>query len=286
MIKFSHSIFALPFAIMAMFMAGRHLPGGHPTLGQGLLIVACMVFARSAAMTFNRLSDAAIDARNPRTATRPLPAGRISARAAWSFLIACCALFVVSCCGFWWLDGNRWPAILSIPVLMLLCAYSYTKRFTHHSHFLLGAAIGLSPVAAWLAIHPPSVGWPALALMAAVSFWIGGFDIIYACQDIEVDRREALRSLPAMLGTAKALWIARGAHVLAVVFLLILWRVGALGTLYLVGVAAVALLLLIENSLVRAGDLSRVNLAFFTVNGVIGVLLGVTAVTDILLTVN
>jgi 4-hydroxybenzoate polyprenyltransferase len=265
-------------------MAGRHLPGGHPTLGQGLLIVACMVFARSAAMTFNRLADATIDARNPRTATRPLPVGRISARAAWSFWIACCALFVVSCCGFWWLYGNRWPAALAIPVLMLLCGYSYTKRFTHHSHFLLGAAIGLSPVAAWLAIHPPSIGWPVLALMAAVSFWIGGFDIIYACQDIEVDRREALYSLPARLGPAGALWIARAAHVLTVVFLLILWRVGGLGTLYLVGVASVALLLLIENSLVRAGDLSRVNLAFFTVNGVIGVLLGVAAVTDILLT--
>jgi 4-hydroxybenzoate polyprenyltransferase len=286
MIKFSHSLFALPFAIMAMFMAGRHLPGGHPSLGQGLLIVACMVLARSAAMTFNRLADAAIDARNPRTANRPLPTGRISIRAAWFFLAACCLLFVFCCCGFWWLDGNRWPAALSIPVLMLLCGYSYTKRFTRHSHFLLGAAIGLSPVAAWLAIHPPTLGWPALALMAVVVFWIGGFDIIYACQDIDVDRRDALHSLPAKLGTAKALWIARGAHVLTVAILLILWRIGGLGTLYLVGVGAVALLLLIENSLVRAGDLSRVNLAFFTVNGVIGVLLGVAAVTDILLTTN
>jgi len=283
MIKFSHSVFALPFAILAMFMAGRSLPGGHPTVGQGMLIVACMILARSVAMTFNRLADAAIDARNPRTRSRPLPAGRISPRAARVFLGACSCGFVVSCGGFWLLDHNLWPLALSVPVLLLLCGYSYTKRFTRWSHFCLGFAIGASPMAAWLAIHPASLGWPAVVLMGAVLFWIGGFDIIYACQDVDVDRRQGLHSLPARMGPARALWLARLSHLLAVALLLLLWRVGDLGTLYLVGVGAVALLLLIENSLVRANDLSRVNLAFFTVNGAIGVLLGLAGVTDVLL---
>jgi 4-hydroxybenzoate polyprenyltransferase len=283
MVKFSHSLFALPFAVMAMFMAGRNLEGGLPTWWQGLLIVSCMVLARSVAMTFNRIADAAIDARNPRTRNRAIPAGEISVRSARAFLAVCSCGFVISCGGFWLLEHNRWPLLLAIPVLLVICGYSYTKRFTRWSHFYLGICIGFSPAAAWLAIHPASFGLPACVLMGAVLFWIGGFDIIYACQDVEADRSAGLHSLPLRAGLSQALWTARLCHLLTVGFLLLLWRVGGLGSLYLVGVAVVAVLLVIENALVRADDLSRVNLAFFTVNGVVSVVLGLAAVADVLL---
>ena len=283
MIKFSHSVYALPFALMATFMAGRNLPGGHPTWIQIVLIAACMIFARSTAMTFNRIVDAKIDARNPRTQSRAIPAGTISMRSANLFLGAGAFGFVLACGGFWLTDRNRWPMMLAIPVLIYLCGYSYTKRFTRWSHFYLGSAIALSPVAAWLAIHPASVGWPAAILMATVTLWIGGFDIIYACQDIEVDRREGLHSLPSRLGPAGALWIARAAHVLTVCLLIVLWRVGGLGILYLCGVGAVAILLLVENCLVHPNDFSKVKLAFFTMNGLVSLLLGVAAVADVLI---
>jgi 4-hydroxybenzoate polyprenyltransferase len=172
---------------------------------------------------------------------------------------------------------------LAVPVLVYVCFYSYTKHFTQWSHFVLGSAIAFSPVAAWLAVHPQSVGWPAVILMAAVTLWIGGFDVIYACQDIDVDRRDGLRSLPARLGAAKALWIARASHAATVALLVLLAAVSGLGWLYLAGVAAVAVLLLTENLLVRKDDFSRVNLAFFTVNGVVSILLGAVAVADVIL---
>jgi len=283
MIKFSHSVFALPFAVMAMFMAGRNLEGGHPTWWQGLLIVACMVLARSVAMTFNRIVDAAIDARNPRTKDRAIPSGEITAGSARLFLAVCSCGFVMSCGGFWLLDRNYWPLLLSIPVLLVIFGYSYTKRFTRWSHFYLGVAIGFSPAAAWLAIDPGSFGLTACVLMAAVLFWIGGFDVIYACQDVEADRSAGLHSLPLRAGLSQALWTARLSHVLTVALLVLLWRIGGLGTLYLIAVAAVAVLLLVENALVRTDDLSRVNAAFFTVNGAVSVLLGLAAVADVLL---
>lgn len=283
MVKFSHSIFALPFAIMAAFLAGRHRTSGLPGMGQLSLIVICMVAARSAAMTFNRIVDARIDAGNARTAGRPLPTGRISVRQARTFFIACCGAFMAACAGFFWLDANLWPLVLSVPVLAYLCFYSYTKRFTQWSHLVLGSAIALSPVAAWVAIHPASIGWPVVLLAAAVTCWIGGFDIIYACQDVGPDRRNGLYSLPARTGVAHALWIARGLHVLTVGLLAALAPLASLGWLYGVGAATVALLLLVENLLVRADDLSRINLAFFTVNGIVSLLLGAAAVADILL---
>ncbi len=283
MIKLSHSVFALPFALIATFLAGRERPAGHPGAGQLLLIVLCMVAARSAAMTFNRIVDAAIDARNPRTADRPLPAGTIRRDQAVAFFVGCCLVFAAGCAGFLIADDNPWPLVLAGPVLAYLCFYSYTKRFTRWSHFVLGSAIALSPPAAWIAIHPASIGWPAVVLAAAVTLWIGGFDIIYACQDVEPDRRDGLHSLPARLGIGPALWIARGAHALTVVLLAALGPLAALGRLYYGGVAAVAVLLLVENLLVRADDLSRVNVAFFTVNGIISLLLGACAIGDVML---
>ena len=168
-------------------------------------------------------------------------------------------------------------------MLAYLCFYSYTKRFTRWSHFVLGSAIALSPPAAWFAIHPASLGWPAVILLASVTLWIGGFDIIYACQDIASDRADGLFSLPARLGAGPALWIARAAHAATVVLLVALMPTAGLSWLYGIGAAAVALLLLIENAMVRADDLSRVNIAFFTVNGVVSLLLGALGIADCLL---
>lgn len=289
MVKFSHSVFALPFALMATFLAARaaHAAGDAarpwPSAVQIGLIIGCMVAARSAAMTFNRIVDVRLDARNPRTAGRALPAGTISMRQALLFLGGASALFVVFCGGFWVLQNNPVPLALSLPVLFYLCFYSYTKRFTQWSHFVLGSAIAFSPVAAWLAIHPASVGWPAVVLMGAVTCWIGGFDIIYACQDVAVDRAEGLFSLPARWGTARALWFARAAHAVTFGLLLALGLLTDLSGLYVGGVLAVGGLLLVENLLVRADDLSRVNLAFFTLNGCVSVLLAGLTIADLLL---
>lgn len=289
MVKFSHSVFALPFALMAVFLAARAaMRAGdasrpYPGLVQICLVVLCMVAARSAAMTFNRIADAAIDSRNPRTAGRPIPAGTISRGQAWAFLFGSSSLFVLGCAGFHFLDSNPWPLVLALPVLAYLFLYSYAKRFTRWSHFLLGSAIALSPVAAWLAIHPASLGWPALILMGAVTCWIGGFDIIYACQDIDIDRREGLFSLPSRLGPARALRIARTAHAVTVCLLVLLAPAADLGWIYGAGVVLVALLLAIENALVAPDDFSHVNLAFFTVNGIISVLLGLLTIADCLL---
>ncbi len=282
MVKLSHSVFALPFAMIATFLAARNIEGRvAPYWGQLALIVVCMVGARSTAMTFNRIADAALDARNPRTAGRPLPAGLLTRRAAWAMLAFSVALFIAGCVGFHTFYDNPWPLRLALPVLAVLCFYSYTKRFTRWSHVYLGAAIGLSPLAAWIAIHPATVGLPAVLLMAAVTCWIGGFDIIYACQDIDVDCREGLHSLPSRVGPAAALWIARGLHAVCVCVLIALGQVSGLGVYYYAGVAAAAVLLLIENCLVHPGDYSRVNLAFFTLNGVVSIVLATAAIVDV-----
>ncbi|UCD27771.1 MAG: UbiA family prenyltransferase [Planctomycetota bacterium] len=289
MIKFSHSVFALPFALMATFLAARSAhragdaPRHYPSIMQLILIIACMVTARSVAMTFNRIIDADVDARNPRTNSRAIPTGIISKTQATIFLLAAAGAFILCCAGFWWLDGNLFPITLSLPVLGYLCLYSYTKRFTNWSHFVLGSAIALSPVAAWLAIHPASVGSPAVVLLFTVTLWIGGFDIIYACQDIQIDQAEKLFSLPSHIGPARALWIARLAHLGTIVLLVILMPLANLGWLYGIGVGMVAILLLIENALVRADDFSKINLAFFAVNGIISIVLGILAIIDCLL---
>jgi len=283
MIKFSHSIFALPFALIATMLAARGQPGGIPRIGQFVLIVLCMVAARSFAMTFNRMADADIDARNPRTAGRPIPAGRIDARSARRFLIAAAALFMLGCAGFYVLYQNWLPLALGAPTLACLAAYSLAKRFTVAAHFILGGVIGFAPTAAWIAIDPGSLGPPAAWLTGAVLLWIAGFDIIYACQDFDVDRREGLFSIPSRLGIARALWISRACHLATV---LCFWRLGLsihAGTIYWAGLAITGLLLAIEQSVVRANDLSRVNLAFFTLNGCVSVLFAALTIADVLL---
>jgi len=283
MVKLSHSIFAMPFALIGAFLAGRGLTGrGVPEWGQLGLIVVCMVAARSVAMTFNRIVDAAIDARNPRTANLPLPAKALSTSAAWVMLAIAGLTFAIGCLGFFVVYRNTWPILCSGPVLLFLCGYSFTKRFTRWSHFYLGIALALSPLAAWLAINPETVGIATLLLVIAVTCWVGGFDIIYACQDIECDRREGLFSLPSRIGPARALWIARASHAASLVALIALGSVAGLGTLYAIGVGIAAVLLAVENSLVRPGDYSKINLAFFTINGVVSIALGALTIADIL----
>ncbi len=284
MIKISHSIFALPFALMGAFLAARNIEGhAWPYPGQLGLIVVCMVTARSVAMTFNRIVDAGIDARNPRTEGRPIPTGRITVTAAWTMLALAAITFGVSCLGFHIFYDNTWPVLLSGPVLIYLCGYSLTKRFTKWSHYYLGSALALAPPAAWIAIHPGSFGYPALVLGAAVLFWVAGFDIIYACQDIESDRRDGLHSLPSRVGPAAALWIARGSHALAIVALVALGVSTGMGLIYAIGVTLAAILLCVENALVRPGDYSRVGVVFFTVNGIVSIVLASSAIADVLI---
>jgi len=235
-------------------------------------------------MTFNRIVDSQIDGRNPRTAGRPLPAGRLSRSAAWVMFVLSAATFGIGCLGFAVFFDNTWPILLSGPVLVYLCGYSLTKRFTRWSHVVLGSAIALSPAAAWIAIHPASFGLPAGLLCGAVMLWIAGFDVIYACQDIDIDRREGLYSLPATLGPRRALWIARGFHLVAVTALAGVGLLLHLRTSYFVGVALVACLLLVENLLVHPGDYRRVNAAFFTMNGAVSLVWAAAAILDLALT--
>jgi 4-hydroxybenzoate polyprenyltransferase len=261
MIKFSHSIFALPFALASAAMASagrmpwRELPW----------IVVAMVGARSAAMGFNRLADQAIDARNPRTASRELPRGVLSRSEVWAF-VALSALALVGAAAML----NPLCFVLSPVALLIVLGYSYTKRFTSGSHLVLGLALGIAPVGAWLAVRARFDLAPVV-LALAVLCWVAGFDTIYSCQDVDFDRREGLRSLPALLGTRRALAAARLLHVLAVALLASLFVLVPLHPVYLAGVAAVAALLVYEHSLVSPDDFSRVNAAFFTVNGWISI---------------
>lgn len=282
MVKLSHTIFALPFALVAAFLAARHLGDRHwPASSQLILIVVCMVGARSAAMTFNRIVDAGIDARNPRTEARPLPSSRLSMTAAWVMWALSAVVFAAGCLGFALWHRNTWPILLSGPVLVFLCGYSFAKRFTPWSHYWLGAGLALAPAAAWVAIAPNSLGWSTAVLMGVVVCWVGGFDIIYACQDIDADHREGLFSLPSSVGASSALWVARFSHGLAFSGLVVLGVLEHLGTVYAVGVAAAALLLLVENFLVRPGDYRHVNVAFFTLNGMVSLVLACATIIDL-----
>lgn len=286
LIRFSHTLFALPFALLAAAMAWTakaHDSGPAFSWRELAGILVCMVGARSAAMTFNRLVDDKIDAQNPRTATRHLPAGLVSRRAAWALTAASSTLFVGGTLLFL---PNWLPLALSIPVLSFLCGYSFAKRFTSLSHFWLGGALMLAPICAWIAIRgqsvlaAPSDLLPAVLLGFGVLLWVAGFDIIYACQDEEFDRRHGLHSIPARLGVAKALRVAALCHTGTIIVLAALPLVYPhLGWLYWTGLAAVAGLLAFEHWLVRPDDLSRVNAAFFQVNAVIG--LGLLAVSTL-----
>jgi 4-hydroxybenzoate polyprenyltransferase len=266
MIRFSHTIFALPFALLSATLAWQEVAFRWLDL-VGILL--CMVFARSAAMAFNRLMDRDVDALNPRTAKRHLPAGLLTPAAVWTFTILCTVGFVASTLLF----RNPWPLYLSVPVLAFVCAYSLTKRFTSLSHFWLGASLCLAPVAAWIAIVGLEKLQAPVVLGLAVMFWVAGFDIFYACQDVDFDRQARLRSVPAAIGVPASLRVAAGCHAVMVALLLALYWAAAphLGWIYLLGIAAVAVLLIYEHWLVRPDDLSRVNQAFFHVNGVISV---------------
>ncbi len=269
MIRFSHTLFALPFAFLSAALAWQE----HPFHWLDLLgIVLCMVFARSVAMAFNRLADRKFDAVNPRTAGRHLPSGKLTPATVWVFTILCAAGFVASTALFL-LSGNPWPIVLSVPVLLFICAYSYTKRFTALSHFWLGGSLLLAPLAAWIAIRGLEDLAAPLVLGLAVLFWVAGFDIFYACQDVEFDRRARLASVPARLGVPASLRMALVCHAIMVGLLFALYWAAAphLGKIYLAGVMGVAALLAYEHWLVRPDDLSRVNQAFFQVNGIISV---------------
>ncbi|HEX3724715.1 MAG TPA: UbiA-like polyprenyltransferase [Pirellulales bacterium] len=289
MIRFSHTLFALPFALLAAVMAWTAGARGEPPVAwrpQELLgIVLCMVTARSAAMAFNRIADRRLDEHNPRTRLRHLPAGTLSvASVAWLAVFSSLA-FIAATLLFL---PNRLPIYLSLPVLLFLLAYSFTKRFTAAAHFWLGAALMLSPVSAWIAIRGPQVEahpddlLPALLLGAAVLLWVAGFDIIYACQDYDFDRAAGLHSVPVRLGVRGALLLAGACHLGMVLLLAILPLFYPWGWIYDLGIAAVALLLAYEHWLVRPDDLSRVNVAFFQVNAVVSIGLFVVGSLDLL----
>lgn len=275
MIKFSHTLFALPFALMGGVLAvsrpGVAVAGVRPWVGIGL----CMVGARSAAMAFNRIVDARIDAANPRTAGRHIPAGLLKTSGVAVFTVAACLIFVVGTALF--LPENPWPLRLSVPVLAWLLGYSLAKRFTSLAHVWLGIALGMAPAAAWVAFRGELTLEPVL-LGLAVSFWVAGFDIFYACQDFEFDRAAGLHSIPARFGIDRSLKIAAALHACMIVALIALGLAMPLGTMYFAGLATVAGLLFYEHRLVRPDDLSQVNKAFFQVNIVISMgLLAVTA---------
>jgi len=266
MIKFEHSVFALPFALTGALLAARYAGPGWPQWRQIGWIVVAMVGARSAAMTMNRIADLEYDRRNPRTAGRPLVTGVLTLRFAWTFTILASAVLVVAA---WQL--NRLALLLSPVALAALFTYSYSKRFTAYSHLVLGFCLGMAPAAAWIAITG-ALDWRMLVLCAAVTLWVAGFDVLYALQDVDFDRRAGLHSIPEKFGVRRALGMARAMH--AAVVVLLAWLAWSFHLAWpaWAGVAAVAALLVYEQSLVAPDDLSRLDAAFFTTNGFISIL--------------
>jgi 4-hydroxybenzoate polyprenyltransferase len=273
MIKWEHSIFALPFALCGAMLAA----GGLPVLRQLAWIIVAMISARSAAMAFNRVADAALDAANPRTRTRALPAGTLSPAFVTTFVVVSCAMFILAASQL-----NRLAFALSPVALAVVLLYSYTKRFTRWSHLVLGFSLGIAPAAAWIAVRG-SLDPRILLLTAAVTFWVGGFDVLYACQDYEFDRQSGLHSIPRYIGIDGALAVARGFHVVMLLLLIALVIVFGLGKIAIAGVIAVALLLTYEHTLISPRDLSKLNAAFFTMNGVISVVFFAFVAADLLL---
>jgi 4-hydroxybenzoate polyprenyltransferase len=272
MIKWEHSIFALPFALCGAMLAASGIPTAHHLLW----IIVAMVAARSAAMAFNRLADAGIDAANPRTRMRALPAGQLSHAFVATFVVVSCAIFILAAARL-----NRLTLWLSPVALAVLLLYSYTKRFTRWSHVVLGFALGIAPAAAWIAVRG-SLDPRILLLTVAVTFWVAGFDILYACQDFDFDRASGLHSIPCYFGVRRSLWIARGFHLAMLALLIAMLPEFALGKFAGVGIMIVAALLVYEHSLVKADDLSKLNAAFFTMNGVISVVFFVFVAGDLL----
>jgi 4-hydroxybenzoate polyprenyltransferase len=267
MIKIEHTLFALPFAFLGAVLGAN----GLPTLRQIVWIVVAMVGARSAAMAFNRLADRRIDARNPRTAMRALPAGQLSVGFVWAFTIVSSGIFLLAAAML-----NRLTLILAPVALASVFVYSLTKRWTQLSHIVLGWCLSIAPTGAWIAVRG-EIGSPIpLLLSLVVLLWTAGFDVLYACQDFEFDRNEGLHSIPASVGISRALWISRALHTAALFALGSLYVVSRLGPVALVGVVLTACLLLYQHRLVRANDLSRLNAAFFTTNAFVSVILLVT----------
>ena len=273
MIKWEHSIFALPFALTGAMLAAH----GFPRPVQLVWIVICMVTARSAAMAFNRWADASLDAANPRTRMRAIPAGLLSKGFVAGFTLIMAALFVLAAAQL-----NRLTLLLSPVALAVILAYSYTKRFTRWSHLALGLSLGIAPAAAWIAVRG-SLDPRILILTGAVIFWVGGFDLLYACQDAAHDSTAGLFSVPSTYGIATAFWLARAMHFGMLLLLVWLVRAFALGPAAMIGVAIVAVLLLYEHLIVSPGDLRRLNAAFFTMNGVISAVFFLFVAADLLM---
>lgn len=296
-IKLAHSVFAMPFAVLAAVLAR---PQGAPWgtfAGQLALVVVCMVLARTWAMLVNRLADADIDAENTRTARRLFASGRMNRREGWWIAAGFAAAFLAGAAGFGIFYGNWWPTVLGGPVLGWIAFYSYTKRFTWACHLFLGGALAASPVAAGIAVDPSSVGLGALGhgvgtptvpclwwLCAMVVAWVAGFDVIYALQDLEFDQARGLRSIPARLGARGAIWVSRALHAASLAALVLAWRSEPrLGWVFGVGVAAVGCLLMLEHAILARRGKAGLDMAFFTVNGVVSVVLGLSGCVSILI---
>lgn len=264
MIKFEHTLFALPFAFLGAILAAN----GLPTLQQIIWITVAMVGARSAAMTFNRIVDRDIDAANPRTAGREIPSGKLSVGFAWAFLYISIGVFLLASYSLNWLTFA-----LSPVALVVVLGYSYAKRVTAFAHIVLGLALAISPSAAWIAVRGSLNDETPLLLSLLVLMWTAGFDVLYACQDSDFDRKSGLHSIPARFGIARSLWIARLFHFQAFIVLLLLYLATGLGWPALVGVGLVGVLLIYQHTLVKANDLSRLNAAFFTTNAFVSVIL-------------
>lgn len=264
MIKFEHTLFALPFAFLGAVLAAN----GLPAIWQIVWITVAMFGARSAAMTFNRIIDRKFDAENPRTASRELPSGKLSVNFAWTFFIVSVVLFEIAAYSLNWLTFA-----LSPIALLSILGYSYAKRFTSFAHLILGWSLAISPTAAWIAVRGAIDSETPLLLSLLVMMWTAGFDVLYACQDFEFDRKNGLRSIPARFGIKNSLWIARLFHLQAFIVLVLLYFVTELPWLALVGVVAVGALMIYQHTLVKPNDLSRMNAAFFTTNAFVSVIL-------------
>jgi len=284
-IKLSHTVFAMPFALLGAFLAARWA-GRLPTWGEFLLVVVCMVLARTFAMTVNRWADAGLDASNPRTAGRAVPAGRVSRGAMLGASLVSVAGFVLAAGGFWLIFENPWPVVFSPAVVLVLGTYSYTKRFSWLCHLFLGCTLALSPVAAAIAVEPGALmaSSPIWLLSAMVLCWVAGFDVIYALQDVEHDRAAGLFSMPSRLGPERALWVSRALHLGSIALLMACWWIcPLLGLFFLAAVALTTALLVVEHALVWGSKTNHLNMAFFTVNGVISLLLGAAGIVDAVL---
>lgn len=267
MIKFEHTLFALPFAFLGAILAAN----GLPTLWQIVWITVAMVGARSAAMTFNRIVDRDIDAENPRTAKREIPSGKLSVGFAWAFLYVSIGVFLLASYSLNWLTFA-----LSPVALLFVLGYSYAKRFTAFAHLILGIALAISPSAAWIAVRGSINDEVPILLSVLVLMWTAGFDVLYACQDFDFDRKAGLRSIPAKYGIKNSLWIARLFHLQAFIVLVLLYFVTELDWLALAGVIIVGLLLVYQHTLVKSNDLSKMNAAFFTTNAFVSIILLLT----------